>query len=168
MVWPSPGAVGVLERSTSRLLDGKGFGPPPRQAPATSAAALTFVLVLFVSGGVQGDRSPAQAGARRRAAGVDRLAGRAREHRARDRHHLARALGGAVPAGIGLQLGPSAVAYYLVRSPARPGHVFLVFAGVLFACDLAALALLPGAAVATRLGLRTLGSRRSRAARFIP
>src|SRR3954451_22576914 len=31
MVWPSPGAVGVLEGSTSRLRP-QGLRPPPRQA----------------------------------------------------------------------------------------------------------------------------------------
>jgi uncharacterized BrkB/YihY/UPF0761 family membrane protein len=153
MVWASAGAVGVLERSMSRPLD-RGL-----------AAALSGVLVLVVL-------------AASKATGLQRRIGLERALPAwilsigalaltvlicaalyrscpRDGIPWRAALAGATPAGLGLQLIPSAVAQYLVWvAGTTPVHVFLVMAGVLFTCYLTALALLLGAAIATRLALR--------------
>jgi uncharacterized BrkB/YihY/UPF0761 family membrane protein len=166
MVWASAGAVGVLERSMSRLLDRKRFGTfLGKLRHLGLAAALSGVLVLVVL-------------AASKATGLQRRIGLERALPAwilsigalaltvlicaalyrscpRDGIPWRAALAGATPAGLGLQLIPSAVAQYLVWvAGTTPVHVFLVMAGVLFTCYLTALVLLLGAAIATRLALR--------------
>jgi uncharacterized BrkB/YihY/UPF0761 family membrane protein len=170
MVWASAGAVGVLERSMSRLLQRDRFGPLLGKLRHLGlAAALSFVLVLVVlvaskatglqrrlglEGAVPGWLLSAGAlattvlvcGALYRSCPRDGLSWRA-------------AFAGAVPAGIGLQLIPSAVAYYLVWvAGTTPVHVFLVLAGVLLTCYLAALGLLVGAAIACRVAVGSAGA----------
>jgi uncharacterized BrkB/YihY/UPF0761 family membrane protein len=166
MVWASAGAVGVLERSMSRLLDRERFGPLLGKLRYTGlAAALTFVLVLVVLAASKATGLQRRLGLTGALAGWVIVLGAlgstvlvcAALYRSCPRDDISwrAVLGGAVPAGIGLQLIPSAVAYYLVWvAGTTPVHVFLVLAGVLFTCYLAAIALLLGAAVATRLALR--------------
>ncbi len=166
MVWASAGAVGVLERSMSRLLDRERFGPLLGKLRHLGlAAALTFVLVLVVLAASKATGLERRLGLEGALPGwVISLAALgstvlvcAALFRScpRDGISWRAALGGAVPAGMGLQLIPNAVAYYLVWvAGTTPVHVFLVRAGVLFICYLAALALLLGAAIATRLALR--------------
>jgi uncharacterized BrkB/YihY/UPF0761 family membrane protein len=162
MVWASAGAVGVLERSMSRLLARDRFGPLVGKLRHLGlSAALSFVLVLVVlvaskatgllsrlglGGALPGWMFSAGALAITVlvCAALFRLC-------PRDGMSWRAALAGAAPAGIGLHLIPSVVARYLVWvAGTTPVHVFLVMAGVLFTCYLAALALLLGAAVASR------------------
>ncbi len=166
MVWASAGAVGVLERSMSRLLDRERFGPLLGKLRHLGlAAALTFVLVLVVLAASKATGLEGRLGLEGALPGwIVTLAALgstvlvcAALYRScpRDGIPWRAALGGAVPAGIALQLIPSAVSYYLVWvAGTTPVHVFLVLAGVLFICYLAAIPLLLGAAVATRLALR--------------
>jgi uncharacterized BrkB/YihY/UPF0761 family membrane protein len=167
MVWASAGAVGVLERSMSRLLHRERFGPLLGKLRHLGlAAALSFVLVLLVLVASRATGLQRRLGLDGAVPGWMLSAGAlattivvcAALYRSCPRGGISwrAAFAGAAPAGVGLQLIPSAVAYYLVWvAGTTPVHVFLVLAGVLFICYLAALALLVGAAVAGRFALRT-------------
>ena len=166
MVWASAGAVGVLERSMSRLLDRERFGTfMGKLRHLVLAAALSVVLVLVVLAASKGT------GLQRRIGLEGALPGWlvsiaaltltvlvcAALYRTCPRAGIPwrAALLGATPAGLGLQLIPSAVAQYLVwAAGTTPGHVFLVMAGVLATCYLTSMRLLVGAAIATRVALR--------------
>ncbi|MEA2178237.1 MAG: Virulence factor BrkB [Solirubrobacteraceae bacterium] len=170
MVWASAGAVGVLERSMSRLLHRERFGPLVGKLRHLGlAAALSFVLVVVVLVASRATGLQRRLGLEDAVPGLILSAGAlgttivvcAALYRSCPRGGISwrAAFAGAAPAGIGLQLIPSAVAYYLVWvAGTTPVHVFLVMAGVLFTCYLAALALLVGAAVAGRFALRTGGA----------
>ena len=168
MVWASAGAVGVLERSMSRLLDRERFGPLVGKLRHLGlAAALTFVLVLVVLAASKATGLERRLGLEGALPRLGHLAGGARQHRAR--------LRGAVPvvparryivAGRARRRRPrrhGSAAHperggVLPRLGRRddPGPFTCSWssASVLFICYLAALALLLGAAVATRLALR--------------
>ncbi|HWH93371.1 MAG TPA: YihY/virulence factor BrkB family protein [Baekduia sp.] len=162
MVWTCSGAVGVIERVMSRLTQRDRFGPVAgkvRHLGLAAAVVVTIVLMVLAASKVTGlrvrlglDGAGAQtlvtAGATAASAvvcaGLYRFAPRGRiPWRA--------ALRGALPAAVALQLLPTVVAFYLRLVAGRtPVQVFLVLAGVLFTCYVAALVLLLGAAIAAR------------------
>lgn len=162
MVWTSAGAVGVVERVMSRLLVRRRFGPLAGKARHLGlAAALIVVIVLMVL-------------AASAATGLESLLGLdgrwlrvllvclgligtalvcAALYRLCPREGIPwrAAFAGAVPAAIALQLVPRVGGLYLQAVAGRtPVQVFLVLAGVLVVCNLAALSLLIGAAIAVR------------------
>jgi uncharacterized BrkB/YihY/UPF0761 family membrane protein len=165
MVWVSSGAVGVIERCLLRLL-GRPSGGIVRGKlrNLAVAAVVTVVVMLMVAVAAAGTDlvgrlkthptairlaaplislalSTVLCGAVLRALGGGSL-----------RWHAAWA-GGAVSAGI-LNITPTAAGYYLrIVAGRTPVEVFLVLAGVLITCYLAAVGLLLGAAVAARVQL---------------
>jgi uncharacterized BrkB/YihY/UPF0761 family membrane protein len=162
MVWTSSGAVGVIERVMSRLLQRERFGPlagKARHLGLAGAVVVTVVLMVLAASKVTGLRARL---------GLDGLAAQALvtagatlasalvcaglyRFSPRDGIPWRAALTGALPAAVALQLIPTAVAFYLRLVAGRtPVHVFLVLAGVLFTCYVAALVLLVGSAVAAR------------------
>lgn len=163
MVWTGSGVVGVLERCLARLLrrSGAGFVRGKLRNLAVTAALVT-VIVLMVLAGSAGTglarrldvdptlvrlavpllsvtltillcgvvyRTLGGAGLRRRAL-----------------------LAGGAVSGVILQATPTAAGYYLRYVAGRnPEQLFLMLAGVLFTCYLAAVGLLLGAGVAARI-----------------
>jgi len=162
MVWTSAGAVGVIERVMSRLLARPRFGPLAGKLRHLGlAAGLVVVIVLMVlaaskATGLQ-DRLGFHGADVRALLAVLGLSATAAVCAAlyrlcpRDGIPWGAALAGAVPAAAALQLVPTLAAFYLQAVAGRtPVQVFLVLAGVLVVCNLAALSLLVGAVIAVR------------------
>lgn len=160
MVWTSAGAVGVIERVMSRLLARRRFGPLRGKVRHFGlAAGLVVVIVLMVlaaskATGLQ-DRLGIHGTAVQALLAILGLLAIAAVCAAlyrlcpRDGIPWGAALAGAVPAAAALQLVPTLGAFYLQAVAGRtPVQVFLVLAGVLVLCNLAALSLLVGAAIA--------------------
>jgi uncharacterized BrkB/YihY/UPF0761 family membrane protein len=170
MLWTSSHAVGVLERSLSRLLGGAGKGMVVgRLRNVGVAAAVTVLVVMMVLVASAGTGLVSEL---RLNAALTRIAvplasigltalicgglywvlsgGEARWRSA---------LPGGLAAGVLLQLTPTAAGYYLrYVAGSTPVELFLMLSGVLITCYLAALALLIGAGVTMRLQLgRSLG-----------
>lgn len=170
MLWTSSGAVGVLERSLSRLLgeSGKGIvvGKLRNIGVAGAVTLLVVMMVLVASAGTGVVRE----------LGLDTVVTRVvvpiasvaltsficggvyrvlSGHEARWRS----ALFGGLTGGVLLQLVPTAAGYYLRNVAGNtPVELFLMLSGVLITCYLSALALLIGAGVTMRLELgRNLG-----------
>lgn len=162
MVWTSAGAVGVLERVMSRLLGRERFGPVAGKARHLAlGAGVAVAIVLMALAASKTTGLPERLGLRGPLAAwiVPVLAIAATvlvcaalfRHAPRGRLTWAAAVVGAVPAGLGLQAIPTLLGLYLPLVAGRtPVRVFLVLAGVLFTCYLAALVLLLGAAIAVR------------------
>lgn len=170
MFWTSSGAVGVLERSFSRLLGAGGqgmlVGKLRNIGVAAAVAVLVVMMVLVASAGT------GVVGELRLNSVLTRIAvpiasigltaficggvywvlsgGQARWRSA---------LLGGLAGGALLQLTPTAAGYYLRYVAGNtPVELFLMLSGVLITCYLAALALLIGAGVTMRLQLgRSLG-----------
>ena len=162
MVWTSAGAVGVIERVMSRLLARPRFGPLAGKLRHLGlAAGLVVVILLMVlaaskATGLQ-DRLGFHGADVRALLAVLGLSATAAVCAAlyrlcpRDGIPWGAALAGAVPAAAALQLVPTLAAFYLQAVAGRtPVQVFLVLAGVLVVCNLAALSLLVGAVIAVR------------------
>jgi uncharacterized BrkB/YihY/UPF0761 family membrane protein len=162
MVWTSAGAVGVIERVMSRLLARPRFGPLAGKLRHLGlAAGLVVVIVLMVlaaskATGLQ-DRLGLHGGGVRALLVALGLVATAAVCAAlyrlcpRDGIPWSAALAGAVPAAVTLQLVPTLAAFYLKAVAGRtPVQVFLVLAGVLVVCNLAALSLLVGSVIAVR------------------
>jgi len=163
MVWVSSGAVGVIERCLSRLLNRERMGPVLGKLRNLGlAAALALVILLLVLGASAGtglvDRLDINASLVRVAvplvslavivafcAGLYRvMSGGAVTWRS--------AFAGGALGGSFLLVTPTAAGYYMRMTADRtPVGVFLVLAGVLFTCYLVALALLLGAGVTARV-----------------
>jgi uncharacterized BrkB/YihY/UPF0761 family membrane protein len=162
MVWTSAGAVGVLERAMSRLLERERFGPlRGKLRHLALGGALTVGIVLMALAASKTTGLQHRLGIAGPfgtwvlpflgAAGTVLICAALYRYAPRGQLPWAAALRGAVPAGFGLQLIPTALALYLpVVAGRTPVEVFLVLAGVLFTCYLAAFALLLGAALAVR------------------
>jgi uncharacterized BrkB/YihY/UPF0761 family membrane protein len=162
MVWTSSGAVGVIERVMSRLAHRERFGPlvgKARHLGLAGAVVVTIVLMVLAASKVTGLR--ARLGLEGAGAQVLVTAGAVLasalvcaglyRFAPRDGIPWRAAMRGALPAAAALQLIPTVVAFYLRLVAGRtPVQVFLVLAGVLFTCYVAALVLLLGAAVAAR------------------
>jgi uncharacterized BrkB/YihY/UPF0761 family membrane protein len=162
MVWTSAGAVGVLERSMSRLLRRRRFGPVlAKVRHLLLAAGVVVVVVLMVLAASKATNLQRRLGVGD--AGVQWLLSLgavaatgvvcAALYRFCPREGIPwrAAAAGAAPAALALQIVPTLAAYYLGWvAGTTPVRVFLVLAGVLFTSYLAALGLLLGAAVAVR------------------
>jgi uncharacterized BrkB/YihY/UPF0761 family membrane protein len=149
MVWTSAGGVGVVERSMSRLLDRRRFGPLVGKVRhlvlAAGVAVVVVLMVLAASGRASLVLWPAALAATWFiCASLYRLCPRSGiPWRA--------AAVGALPAALGLQSVPTLAAVYLEAVAGRtPVRIFLVLAGVLITSYLSSLSLLLGAAVACR------------------
>jgi uncharacterized BrkB/YihY/UPF0761 family membrane protein len=162
MVWAASGAVGVIDRSMSRLLRPNRSGPVKAKLRhlALSGGLVLVVVLMFLAAskatdlqsrlGLHGPVLGWLFSATAIAATVLVCASLYR-FSAHGGTPWAAAVAGAVPAGLGLQVTPTLVAYYLDWvAGTTPVHVFLVLAGILFTCYLAAVALLVGAVVAVR------------------
>jgi uncharacterized BrkB/YihY/UPF0761 family membrane protein len=162
MVWTSAGAVGVLERCMSRMGGRSRFGPLIGKARHLGmAGGVALVVMLMVVAGSKttglqhrlGLDDPAASRLLALAALVATAGLCSALYRYSPRGGIPwrAAAAGALPAGLALQLVPIAASYYLGLVAGRtPVHVFLVLAGVMFICYLAAIALLLGAGVAVR------------------
>jgi len=162
MLWTSAGAVGVVERSLSRQLRRERFSPVRGKCRhILLATGVVIVIVLMVLAASKATTLESRIGIRGKpalwlfslasvavtviiCAGLYRFAPRGRlSSRA--------AVTGAVPAALGLQVMPTLVAYYLgLVAGKTPVRIFLLLAGVLFMCYIAAFSLLIGAAIAAR------------------
>ena len=170
MLWTCSGAVGVLTRCLSRLLAISGPGIVLGKLRNIGvAAALTTLIVLMVLVASAGTgilhKLEVDSLAVRLLVALSSLAitvlvcsgvywvlaGRSVRWRA--------ALAGGLVGGLILQATPTAAGYYLRFVAGRtPAELFLMLAGVLITCYLAALGLLLGAGVAARVHLgRPLG-----------
>jgi len=165
MVWTSSGAIGVVERCLSRLLNRERAGPVLGKLRNLGlAAALALVILLLVLGASAGtglvDRLAVSTSLVRVAvpllslavivgfcAGLYRvMSGGAVTWRS--------AVAGGLLGGLFLWVTPTVAGYYIRLAADRtPVGVFLVLAGVLFTCYLVALGLLMGAGVTARLFL---------------
>jgi uncharacterized BrkB/YihY/UPF0761 family membrane protein len=171
MVWTSSGAVGVVERCQSRLLNREHMQPVLGKLRNLGlAAALALVILLLVLGASAGtglvDRLGINASLVRIAVPLVTLAvivafcaGLYRVISGGTVTWRAAFAGGAL-GGLFLLATPIAAGYYMGLAANRtPVGVFLVLAGLLFTCYLVALGLLLGAGVTARVFLgRSLGS----------
>lgn len=162
MLWTSSGAVGVLERGLTKLLGipGKGMlvGKLRNIGVAGAVVVLVVLMVLVASAGTGVVHELKLDSVLTRlavpiislcltgglcAAVYWVLAGGHVRWRS--------ALAGGLAGGVMLLITPTAAGYYLrLVAGSTPVEVFLVLAGVLFTCYLAALALLLGAGVTVR------------------
>lgn len=165
MLWTSSGAVGVLERSLSRLLGagGKGavVGKLRNIGVAAAVTVLIVIMVLVASAGTGVVRELRLSSVLTRiAVPIASIALTAiicggvywvlSDGQARWRSAL---FGGLAGGGL-LQVTPTAAGYYLrYVAGSTPVELFLMLSGVLITCYLAALALLIGAGVTMRLQL---------------
>ncbi|MGO9753802.1 MAG: YhjD/YihY/BrkB family envelope integrity protein [Solirubrobacteraceae bacterium] len=165
MVWMCSGVVGVLERCLSRLLEqpGRGIVLGKLRNLAISATLTTVIVLMVIAGSAGtglGRRLDVDATLIRLAvpfvfltltvllvASVYRaLVGESLRWRA--------ALAGGAIAGVVLQATPTAAGYYLRFVAGKtPVELFLMLAGVLFTCYLAAIGLLLGAGMTARVQL---------------
>jgi len=162
MVWTGAGAVGVVERTMSRLLTRERFGQFSGKARhLLLAAGMAVVVVLIVLAASTATNLQSRLGlggpaARWAFVGLSILA---TAGVCAALYHLAprsgvpwrAAVAGAAPTAVLLWLTPTATAYYLRWvAGTTPVRVFLVLAGILFTCYVVAVALLTGAAIAVR------------------
>ncbi|HEX4011559.1 MAG TPA: YhjD/YihY/BrkB family envelope integrity protein [Solirubrobacteraceae bacterium] len=172
MVWVSSGVVGVLERCLYRLLDRPGIGfVLGKLRNLAVAGVVTVVILMMVAVATAGTdlvrRLNIDAAAIRLAVPLTALAltillcgavfrvlvGGSLRWRA--------AWAGAAVSGLILNITPTAAGYYLRLVAGRtPVELFLMLAGVLITCYLAAFGLLLGAGVTARvqLGRRLRGT----------
>jgi uncharacterized BrkB/YihY/UPF0761 family membrane protein len=171
MIWMSSGVVGVLERVLLRLLarPGRGFVLGKLRNLAVSAA-LTTVIVLMV---IVGSAGTGVAQRLELAPTLTRIAAPlialvliialcSVVYRALSGEGLRwrSALAGGAISGVILLATPTAAGYYLRYVAGRtPDELFLMLAGVLVTCYIAAFGLLLGAGVTARIQLgRRLGA----------
>lgn len=163
MLWTSSGAVGVLERSLSRLLGagGKGavVGKLRNIGVAAAVTVLIVIMVLVASAGTGVVRELRLSSVLTRiAVPIASIALTAiicggvywvlSDGQARWRSAL---FGGLAGGGL-LQVTPTAAGYYLrYVAGSTPVELFLMLSGVLITCYLAALALLLGVGVTMRI-----------------
>jgi membrane protein len=166
MVWTSSGAVGVVERVISRLLGRPRFGMVILKLRQLGlAAGVVLVVVLMVLAGAKATNLQSRLGfggpvahwlfTLGSALAIGAVCTSLYHFSPRDGIPWRDAAVGAIPAAIALELTPTVAAYYLRWiAGTTPVQVFLVLAGVLFTCYIAAIALMVGAAVAVRHGER--------------
>jgi membrane protein len=158
MVWVSAGAIGVIERVESRLLEASRAGPfalKARQLGLAAAMVSLIALMAIAATRATGLRKHIAGGLPNpvlwlgstlviaavcallyRFATTRRIAWRA-------------ALAGGLPAAVVVELTPLVAGYYARAVAGRtPVQLFLVLAGLLFACYIVALGLLVGAGLA--------------------
>lgn len=165
MLWTSSGAVGVLERTLSRLAgaSGKGMvvGKLRNIGVAAAVTVLVVIMVLVASAGTGIVRELRLDSVLTRIAvpiasiGLTALiSGGVYWVLSGGEARWRSALAGGLVGGVLLQVTPTAAGYYLRYVAGNtPVELFLMLAGVLITCYLAALALLIGAGVTMRLQL---------------
>jgi uncharacterized BrkB/YihY/UPF0761 family membrane protein len=165
MVWTSSGAVGVVERCLSRLLNLERKGPMLGKLRNLGLAALlALVILLLVLGTSAGtglvDRLGVNASLLRVAVPLVSLAASvafcATLYRVMSGGEATwrSAFAGGALGGLLLLVTPTAAGYYIRLAADRtPVGVFLILAGVLFTCYLVALGLLLGAGVTARISV---------------
>jgi uncharacterized BrkB/YihY/UPF0761 family membrane protein len=162
MLWTSSGAVGVLERGLTKLLGipGKGIlvGKLRNIAVAGALSVLVVLMVLVASAGTGVVHELKLESVLTRLAvpiisiGIIAVLCAAVYWVLASGHVRWRsALVGGLAGGVLLLVTPTAAGYYLrLVAGGAPVELFLMLAGVLFTCYLAALALLLGAGVTVR------------------
>jgi len=167
MLWTTSGAIGVLERCISRILDAERHAIVTgrlRNMLLGAGVALVFALGVVSAPTVGkvaealdfGGRVPGLPALLAQVAGSVVVLAFVYRHVPRRLLAWRSALLGAVPAAIGVQLVPTLVAAYVSAAAGfAAARVFLVLAVVLFGLYAIAFALLVGAAVAARLERRT-------------
>ena len=165
MVWVSSGAVGVIERCLLRLLAQPSIGVVRGKLRNLAVAAVvTVVIMLMVAVATAGTdlvgRLKINPTAIRLAAPLTSLAlstllcGAVFRALAGESLRWGAAWAGAAVSAMILNITPTAAGYYISLVAGRtPVEVFLVLAGVLITCYLAAFGLLLGAGVAARVQL---------------
>jgi uncharacterized BrkB/YihY/UPF0761 family membrane protein len=165
MVWVSSGAVGVIERCLLRLLTRPGEGAVRGKLRNLGlAAVVTVVIMLMVAVATAGTdlvgRLNVNPTAIRLAVPLISLAlttllcGAVFRALAGEALRWRAAWTGAAVSALILNITPTAAGYYLRLVAGRtPVELFLMLAGVLFTCYLAAFGLLLGAGVAARAQL---------------
>ncbi len=165
MLWTSSGAVGVLERSLSRLLGraGKGIvvGKLHNIGVAAAVTVLVVMMVLVASAGTGVVRELRLNSVLTRIAVpivsialTAFLCGGVYWVLSGGQARWRSALLGGLAGGVLLQVTPTAAGYYLRYVAGNtPVELFLMLAGVLITCYLAAMSLLIGAGVTVRLQL---------------
>jgi uncharacterized BrkB/YihY/UPF0761 family membrane protein len=165
MVWVSSGAVGVMERCLLRLLARPSRGVVRGKLRNLAVAAVvTVVIMLMVAVATAGTdlvgRLKVNPTAIRLAVPLISLAltallcGVVFRALAGESLRWRAAWAGAALSALILNITPTAAGYYLRLVAGRtPVELFLVLAGVLFTCYLAAFGLLLGASVAVRVQL---------------
>lgn len=165
MVWVSSGAVGVIERCLLRLLTRPGEGVVRGKLRNLGlAAVVTVVIMLMVAVATAGTdlvgRLNVNPTAIRLAVPLISLAlttllcGAVFRALAGEALRWPAAWTGAAVSALILNITPTAAGYYLRLVAGRtPVELFLMLAGVLFTCYLAAFGLLLGAGVAARAQL---------------
>jgi uncharacterized BrkB/YihY/UPF0761 family membrane protein len=162
MAWTGAGAVGVIERVMSRLLERERFGQVVGKGRhLLLAVGVAIIIVLSVLAGSKATNLQSRLGfgdpLSRWAFAAVSISVTAAVCTAL--YHLCPREGlpwraaafGAAPAAVVLWLTPTVAAYYLgLVAGTTPVHVFLVLAGILFTCYLVAMTLLLGAALAVR------------------
>ena len=162
MVWTMSGAVGVVERCLSRLLDRPRFGMVLLKARQLGlAAGLVLVVVLMVLAAAKATHLQSRLGLDGAGShtlfvvgsllAIGAVCASLYHFSPRDGIPWRDAAVGAIPAAIALELTPTLAAYYLRWvAGTTPVQVFLVLAGVLFTCYIASMAMLIGGAIAVR------------------
>lgn len=165
MVWVSSGVVGVLERCLSRLLGLSGVGLVLGKLRNLGlAAALATVIVLMVLAASAGTGLARRLGLNPTLIRVAvplasvtltmLLCGAVYRILGRGSLRWRAALAGGSVSGLILQATPTAAGYYLRYVAGHtPVELFLMLAGVLVTCYIAALGLLLGASVTARIQL---------------
>ena len=165
MVWVSSGAVGVIERCLLRLLARPSTGVVRGKLRNLAVAAVvTVVIMLMVAVATAGTdlvgRLKINPTAIRLAAPLTSLVlstllcGAVFRALAGESLRWRAAWAGAAVSAVILNITPTAAGYYISLVAGRtPVEVFLVLAGVLITCYLAAFGLLLGAGVAARVQL---------------
>ncbi|MBV9715405.1 MAG: YihY/virulence factor BrkB family protein [Solirubrobacterales bacterium] len=166
MLWTSSGAVGVLERSLSRLVaeSGQGIvvGKLRNIGVAAAVTLLVVMMVLVASAGTGLVRELRLNSVLTRlfvpiisTALTAFICGAVYWVLSGGEARWRSALLGGLTGGVLLQVTPTAAGYYLRYVAGNtPVELFLMLSGVLITCYLAALALLIGAGVTMRLQLR--------------
>jgi membrane protein len=172
MLWTTSGAIGVIERCLSRLLDGErhnivlgrlrnmGLGAVVAGGVVLAAVATSIVNDVSFLDGIASPRLLLVGTA------LGSIVLFSAIYRFAPRAHLSwrSAFLGAIPAGIGLQIVPSVVAFYVSAIAGfQAVRVFLVLAVVLLAVSLLATIVLVGAGIAASAERRArAASRRTR------
>lgn len=158
MIWASAGATGVIERVESRLLGVPRHGAVKlKLRQLVLAGGMAVVIALMATAAVEatdlgsrlGLAVPGWALSAGSVAAIAVICALLYRHATAHRLGWRAALSGGLPAAVVVQLTPVIAGFYARAVAGRtPVQVFLVLAGLLFACYVIALALLVGAALA--------------------
>lgn len=162
MLWTSSGAIGVVERCTSRILEGPRHNIVTGRLRNMALGALVAALVIAAAGSATvvsgitdvlgvGNALPGEVILALNAIGAIVLL--AIVYRTAPLGHLrwSSALLGALPAGLAVQVIPNLVGVYVTNASGfQAVRVFLVLAAVLLGLYLMATVILAGAGIAAR------------------